>query len=279
MCLYIASLNSGSNGNCYYIGNDDEAILIDAGISCREIEKRMKRLGLLMNKVKAVFISHEHSDHICGVTVLSRKYKLPVYITEATLQYSGLMIEQNLVRIFNAEEPVNIGKLSIIPFVKFHDASDPHSFMIECNKIQIGIFTDIGVACEKIIKFFKQCHAVFLEANYDEQMLEAGRYPYHLKKRIRSTVGHLSNNAALQLFLEHRSPFLSHLILSHLSKNNNRPELVSELFNQYAGATKIVVASRYKETNIFQIEGGHINSVIQFHKPLVQKEQLQLTLF
>src|SRR6476660_3217303 len=131
MCVCIASLNSGSNGNCYYIGNDEEAVLIDAGISCRETEKRMRRLGLLMQKVKAIFVSHEHIDHISGITILSKKYQLPVYITDTTLQHSGLMIEQHLLHPFATEKIIHIGKLCITPFLKFHDAHDPHSFLIE----------------------------------------------------------------------------------------------------------------------------------------------------
>src|ERR1700709_1437393 len=98
MSLFITSLNSGSNGNCYYVGNEREAVLVDAGISCRETEKRMKRLCLSMQKVKAVFISHEHSDHISGLTVLSKKYNLPVYITPATLQSSKLSLQHDLVK-------------------------------------------------------------------------------------------------------------------------------------------------------------------------------------
>src|SRR5437868_3422679 len=104
MSLFIASLNSGSNGNCYYIGNDKEAVLVDAGISCREIEKRMKRLGLSMEKVKAIFISHEHSDHIRGLEVTSRKFQLPVYITKGTLQNSSLNLDPKLVRDFKRHE-------------------------------------------------------------------------------------------------------------------------------------------------------------------------------
>ena len=106
MSLFISSLNSGSNGNCYYIGNDNEAILIDAGISCRETERRMKRLNLGMDKVKAVFISHEHTDHISGVQVLSRRYQLPVYITAATQRMGNLHLEKKLVRRFKADQPV-----------------------------------------------------------------------------------------------------------------------------------------------------------------------------
>src|SRR5215831_6196152 len=133
MCLYIASLNSGSNGNCYYIGNDNEAVLIDAGISCRETEKRMKRLGLPMNRVKAIFVSHEHIDHISGLPVLSKKFQLPVYITSNTLQFSGLALEQHLINSFCAYQMVKIGELSVMAFPKFHDACDPHSFIVSFN--------------------------------------------------------------------------------------------------------------------------------------------------
>src|ERR1700743_638834 len=122
MSLFITSLNSGSNGNCYYIGNKREAILVDAGISCRETEKRMARLGLSMHKVKAIFISHEHSDHIRGVEVLAKKYDIPVYITELTHVHGKLFFSPHLVNRFVANVPVTIGGLQITAFRKFHDA-------------------------------------------------------------------------------------------------------------------------------------------------------------
>jgi len=253
MSIFIASLNSGSNGNCYYIGNNTEAVLIDAGLSCRETEKRMKRLGLSMSIVRAIFVSHEHSDHITGVPGLAKKYQLPVYITSPTLLSSGLPIEKKLVNPFQAHKSIPIGALSVTPFPKFHDASDPHSFMVSGNKINIGIFTDIGSPCTQVISHFKKCHAAFLEANYCEDMLMNGRYPQFLKDRISSEHGHLSNTQALNLFLKHKGKQLSHLILSHLSKNNNRPELVDRLFNEQAGHVRIVVASRYKETPVYCI--------------------------
>lgn len=257
MSLFIASLNSGSNGNCYYIGNETEAILVDAGIPCSEIERRMQRLGLNMQNVKAIFVSHEHTDHISGVRVLSKKYKLPVYITLVTQRFGKLKLEKNLARTFTSLEQIVIGNLSITAFPKFHDAADPYSFIISCNQIKVGVFTDIGTPCENLIHHFKQCHAAFLEANYDDTMLEKGSYPYFLKSRIRGGKGHLSNKQALELFIAHKPSFMSHLLLSHLSKNNNCPDLVKQLFDQYAGNIKMIIASRYEETAVFHIHNSN----------------------
>ncbi len=252
MSLFIASLNSGSNGNCYYIGNGSEAVLVDAGISCRETERRMANLGLTMEQVKAVFISHEHTDHISGLPVLAKKYQLPVYISAATLGNSRMNLPQELVRDFTAAH-VNVGALRVTPFAKLHDAADPYSFIIEGNGVKIGVLTDIGKACKQVVHYFKQCHAVFLESNYDEQMLEEGNYPRHLQNRIRGGKGHLSNNEALELFAMHRAPHLSHLLLSHLSQSNNRPELVLDLFRPFADELTIAVASRYQESPVYHI--------------------------
>jgi len=257
MSLFIASLNSGSNGNCYYVGNDQEAILVDAGISCRETEKRMQRIGLSMQKVKAIFVSHEHSDHINGIPVLAKKYNLPVYITEATMHHGGLQLNKEQVQSFRPYEPVHIGELAIKAFPKFHDAAEPHSFIVSGKEINIGVFTDIGAACDHVILHFQKCHAAFLEANYDEDMLENGRYPRHLKNRIRGGHGHLSNKQALELFIKYKPSFMSHLLLSHLSQDNNSPQLVQNLFNAHAGNTQIIVASRFEETEVYQIIKNH----------------------
>ena len=268
MSLYITSLNSGSNGNCYYVGNRTDAVLIDVGISCRETEKRMKKLGLSMKTVKAIFVSHEHGDHIKGVSTLANKYSLPVYITADTSKHGPILI-RHLSKSFNADEPVSIGELMITPFTKQHDAGDPHSFIISYKRITVGVFTDIGIACEQVIRYFKQCHAAFLETNYDEAMLENGRYPLHLKNRIRGGQGHLSNRQALELFMAHRSPSLSHVFLSHLSKENNSPELVTELFAKYAGDTNIIVASRYEPTDIYTISNSKgEDALTPFIKPV-----------
>lgn len=275
MSLFITSLNSGSNGNCYYVGNDHEAVLIDAGISCRETEVRMKRLGLSMRKVKAIFISHEHSDHISGVSVLSKKYQLPVYVTPDTKRGGRLNLKDHLSFSFNAYEPVTIGNLSVIPFPKNHDASDPHSFVVASDSVKVGVFTDIGSPCEHVIRNFKQCHAVFLESNYDEEMLETGRYPIQLKNRIRDGKGHLSNKQALDLFLQHRPSFMSHLLLSHLSAENNSQKIVKDLFQSNSGDnTKIIIASRNKETKLY-----HIRQTTKKEDVMITSSYSQLSLF
>jgi len=273
--MFIASLNSGSNGNCYYVGNHHEAVLVDVGISCREVERRMKRLSLNMAKVKAIFVSHEHSDHIKGIAVLSRKYSLPVYITPGTLQYAYLGLAPEQVIYLEAFNDVQIGSLNVRTFPKLHDANDPHSFVISCDGINVGIFTDLGDVCEQLTTHFKQCHAAFLEANYDEAMLSNGRYPWFLKNRISGGKGHLSNTKALQLFNNHRAAHLTHLLLAHLSKDNNDPQLVQELFSQHANGVHVTVASRYEESQVF-----HITGKLVVAEPLPNHpDQLQYALF
>ncbi|MBK9381421.1 MAG: MBL fold metallo-hydrolase [Chitinophagaceae bacterium] len=279
MSLYITSLNSGSNANCYYIGNNNEAVLIDAGLSCRETEKRMKQLELPMERVKAIFISHEHADHITGLAGISKKYQLPVYITDSTLARSNMPVEPQLVNSFKDAKPITIGNLAITAFKKSHDASDPHSFMVAGHGVNVGVITDIGYACKRVIKYFSQCHAVFLESNYCDDMLRNGNYPYHLQKRISSDEGHLSNAQALELFQQYQSADLRLLILSHLSKNNNKPELVEAMFNQHAGSTQIVVASRYEASPVFCIEGIAVTTAAKPKRRMIIKDERQLSLF
>ena len=274
MALFVTSLNSGSNGNCYYIGNGTDAVLIDVGISCRETEKRMGQLGLSMKTVKAIFVSHEHTDHIKGVSTLANKYKLPVYITDATAKQGPGLI-RHLSQTFKADVPVTIGELLVTAFVKEHDAADPHSFVINYNGINVGVFTDIGISCARVIKYFNKCNACFLEANYDENLLENGRYPLHLKNRIRGGQGHLSNTQAHDLFITHRSPAMSHLILSHLSKENNTPQLVQQLFTATAAGVEIIIASRYEATPVYTITTNDLQKQV-FHKMI---KPVQLGLF
>lgn len=274
MSLKIASLNSGSNGNCYYIGNNDDAVLIDAGISCRETERRLKLLGIAISSIRAIIVSHEHSDHISGIEVLHKKHGIPVYITAKTLRNSRLRLQEEAVRFFNSNDGFAIGNLFIQSFGKHHDACEPNSFTVSCGNKTIGIFTDIGRVCTQLSSHFRRCDAVFLESNFDEEMLETGRYPFHLKKRIRGGNGHLSNTEALELFKTHQSPQLRLLILSHLSHNNNCPQLVANLFEKHAAPhTQVVVASRFCATQLFTVSEPTTNV-----QPALQTA-LQLAMF
>ena len=273
MCLSVASLNSGSNGNCYYLASENAAVLIDVGISCKEIEKRMQRLGLSMQKIKAVFITHEHTDHVYGLASFLKKYPLPVYITNKTLQ--KIYVPQNLAYSFNTHTAITINDLIITAFPKLHDAADPCSFVVTCNNITVGIFTDIGLPCNNVINYFKQCNAAFLEANYDAAMLHKGGYPFVLKKRISGGYGHLSNTEALELFIKHKASFMTHLFLSHLSYNNNTPEIAETLFNTHAEGVQVILASRFKETDVHLINSNHQQFIKPYIKPL-KPTQLKL---
>ena len=251
MSLSIASINSGSNGNCYYFGNSSDAILIDAGLSCKEIEKRLARLNLSLESVKAVFISHEHSDHIFGVAGIHKKYNTPFYMASETWNSGNLKIPYNSI---NSLQPIQIGSLTVLPFPTSHDAANPHMYTVTSGNITAGVFTDLGYACNHVKEHFSNCHAAFLESNYDDTLLENGYYPEFLKNRIRSERGHLSNLQALEIFKNYKSDNLSHLFLSHLSKENNSAEKVLELFNKASDHTQVFVAERTRNSELIHLD-------------------------
>jgi phosphoribosyl 1,2-cyclic phosphodiesterase len=209
------------------------------------------------------------------VSVLSKKYQIPVYITHETLESSRLRLRRHLIHNFSTYVPVRVGDLTITALPTNHDACDPHNFVVSDDKVNVGVFTDIGRACEHVTRQFRQCHAAFLESNYDEMMLETGSYSTMLKRRIRGGQGHLSNTQALQLFLRHRPAFMSHLFLSHLSAENNSPEIVRGLFSRSAGRTEIIVASRYEESAVIRVVNRD-----HFTRPVIPPvKAFQLALF
>ncbi|WP_438946500.1 MBL fold metallo-hydrolase [Sediminibacterium sp.] len=281
MSLQIASLNSGSNGNSYYIGNEEDAVLIDIGLSLRETEIRMKQLGLSLQKVKAIFISHEHTDHIRGLSTVANKYKIPIYITPETAK-GGPKLIRHLSKNFTANQPIIVGQqhlsdnqIMVTPFQKEHDAADPHSFVVSYQGIHIGVITDIGIACNRVSHYFQQCHAAFLESNYDEVMLRNGRYSQPLKDRITNGQGHISNRQALDLFRNYRPKNMSHLLLSHLSKENNHPDLALQNFLPHANETEVLIASRYGPSPVITInpESRHSLELLRTISPAPKPKQ------
>lgn len=249
--IEICAIASGSNGNCYYIGNEKDAVLVDAGISCKQILKRIKEKKLRPEIIKGIFISHEHSDHLRGARVLAKRLNCPVYITVRTYKATYRNLQPDYPRFFNPGDTIQIGTFTIYPFLKSHDASEPCSFRIEGDGKNIGVFTDIGEPCNNVQKHFALCDAVFLESNYDEQMLQEGSYPYILKKRIASSTGHLSNNQALKLLRESASANMKCVFLSHLSAENNTPDLALLNCQSLSSKFEIRLTSRFGPTEIF----------------------------
>lgn len=251
--IKICALASGSNGNCYYIGNESEAILVDAGINCKQILKRMEEKNLDPRKIKAIFISHEHSDHVRGVRVLGKKLDIPSYMTKGTFDSLYYTNQPSAVRYIVPDESVRIGSFIIHPFLKNHDGSEPASFRIESGGVNIGVFTDIGTPCNNVTSHLSKCQALFLETNYDEKMLWEGSYPYHLKKRIFSDVGHLSNKQAFELLDSYAGGKLECVFLSHLSAENNTPQKAFMELEPLAARFKIILTSRVESAEVYEL--------------------------
>jgi phosphoribosyl 1,2-cyclic phosphodiesterase len=220
----VCMLASGSRGNAIYISTGTTSVLIDAGLSGVEIERRLRSRGLCPENLDALIVSHEHADHIHGVGVLSRKYGLPVYMNADTQKAAYRLGKVNSVKPFNCSTPFMINTLSIYPFPISHDAADPVGFTMDQSGIKIGIATDLGVATALVKEHLKGCALLVLEANHDPEMLTQGPYPWPLKQRIKSRVGHLANEDTHDLLQELQHDRLEHVVLAHLSETNNTPE-------------------------------------------------------
>lgn len=222
--LLACVLASGSKGNSIYVAGGSTAILIDAGLSGVQIERRMASRGLSPGDLKAIIVSHEHNDHVSGVGVLSRRYRLPVYINAPTLENAaGQLGKLHDTVHFTCGREFRIGDLQIHPFSVSHDAGDPSCFSVAQNGRKIGIATDLGISGALVREHLKSCHALILEANHDAEMLKNGPYPWPLKQRIMSRHGHLSNDAVSALLAELYHSDLEHVVLAHLSEQNNTP--------------------------------------------------------
>lgn len=252
--IEICALASGSNGNCYYIGNNTDAVLIDAGISTKQILLRMQQRQLQPTKLRALFITHEHSDHSLGARVLSNKLGIPVYYTQGTYEALRMEVRAANAHFFTAGDIITIGQFSVHSFAKNHDAAEPCSFRVEYEQKSVGVFTDIGEACENVQSNLNLCRAVFLESNYDQQMLWNGAYPYHLKQRVASTVGHLSNDQSLDLVKSHAGDDLEYIFLSHLSKENNTPQKAYQNFAELKTRFNVQLTSREEATEVFVLK-------------------------
>jgi len=219
---------SGSSGNCVYVGCGYTHILVDAGLSGRGIETGLKALGVSGRQLSAILVTHEHTDHIAGVGVMSRRYGLPVYATPKTWRYferHGVLgeISPALIRTVEPEAPFIIGGFQIVAFNIPHDASQPVGYSLYTPDRKVTVATDIGEPTDTIRGHISGSDIVLIECNHDLEMLKNGRYPKPLKERISGSRGHLSNDAAGKLLSEVATDNLRHVFLGHLSEENNRP--------------------------------------------------------
>lgn len=228
MALRFCSLSSGSSGNCQYIETDKVRVLIDAGLSGRKIENLLKSIGVDPNTIDFMLVTHEHGDHIKGIGILSRRYNIPIYANDATwksmLGQIGEVKGENILS-FKTDSEFELGDLGILPFKVSHDASEPVGYNFYYKNVKVSLVTDTGYVSDDIKKRIKDSDLLMIESNHDVEMLKMGKYPWFLKKRILGANGHLSNEAAGHLLTEVLNCKNEKILLAHLSKENNFPEL------------------------------------------------------
>ncbi len=225
--LQVCTLASGSSGNAIYVGTEDKKILVDAGLSGKEINKRLKEINLGVKELDLILITHEHSDHIKGAGVLARRCNIPLYATEGTWEASADKLGKidKDCRCVIDTKGFSIGSCDIKPFPIPHDAREPVGYTIASRTAKVAIATDMGEITNEVMSEIKDSNLVILESNHDLEMLKIGPYPWSLKKRVMSTKGHLSNDDAGAGVVELVKNSVSCILLAHLSKDNNVPEL------------------------------------------------------
>lgn len=256
--MRVTALSSGSAGNCFYVENDKSAILIDAGINAKNINGRLSSLKLSPEKIKAIFITHEHIDHIRGVNVFARQLNIPIYATKGTIKNSFLCSDEKLINSIKKDETIHINGMKIESFPKSHKAAEPVSFSISSKDKKVSVITDLGYSCDNVNSAISSSDFLFLESNHDIEMLKNGPYPYFLKNWIKGDSGHLSNNQASLSVLEYGNSKLKNIVLSHLSKVNNAPEVALKTFNSLLKERKNFTAKthislEHEPTHLFKV--------------------------
>ena len=231
--MRLCSIASGSSGNCIYIGSDKTHLLVDTGISKKKIEEGLAHLELDGENISGILITHEHSDHINGLGVMSRKFGIPIYATEGTISTIKNAknlgaIDEELFRVIRADEKMILKDITVNPMRISHDAADPVAYRFQHGKKRMAIATDLGMYDEYTVESLKGMDVLFLEANHDVNMLQVGPYPYYLKQRILGKRGHLSNETSGKLLSRLMHDGLKAVCLGHLSKENNLEELAYE---------------------------------------------------
>lgn len=265
--MRLCSIASGSSGNCVYVGSDATHLLVDVGISGKRTEAGLRELGLTGRDIDGILITHEHSDHISGLGVLARKYGIPIYATHGTIRamknISGLEgLDDSLFHEVWEDKKLILKDLTVNPMHISHDAAQPVGYRISYGDKKVAVCTDLGIYNDYTVECLKGMDAILLEANHDVNMLQVGPYPYYLKQRILGDRGHLSNENSGRLLCRVLHDGLQAVLLGHLSKENNLPELAYESVrmeinmgdNPYrAGDFDIRVAKRSDVTPVVHI--------------------------
>lgn len=265
--MRMCSIASGSSGNCIYAGSSQTHLLVDTGISKKRIEEGLCELDIKGEDLDGILITHEHSDHIQGLGVFSRKYHVPIYATKGTIQGIKSLrslgaMPGELLHEIEVDHTFTLGDIDIHPFAISHDAKEPCGYRMECGKKKVAVATDLGTYNSYIVDNLKNLNAILLEANHDIHMLEVGPYPYPLKRRVMGDRGHLSNELSGRLLCDILHDNLEHVMLGHLSKENNYAELAYETVklevtlgdNPYRGEDiRLQVAKRDRMSDIITV--------------------------
>ncbi len=257
--IKFCNLYSGSTGNCTFVSCNNTNILIDAGVSCLKVSKALAEINMSLENIDAIIISHEHIDHTKGITNICKKYSIPVYASIKTWNaLESLSVQSGCREFFTPEEEFTIGDLKVFPFSIPHDAVDPCAFSIYGDGKKLTIATDMGHITDKILAQMENSDILLLESNYDKETLKCSSYPFFLKQRIEGNLGHLSNEVASKAICHLCQNGVSHVILGHLSKENNFPELayqtvLNELQLNHVNSYDLSVANRDKVDEVLEL--------------------------
>jgi phosphoribosyl 1,2-cyclic phosphodiesterase len=252
MGVSVSVLASGSRGNCTVVRSSSTGILVDAGISCREIFKRMKAIGDDPRSLSALVLTHEHSDHVYGLAVLARKLNIPFFMTAGTHQaWQKAIRDENgespslpKLELFSAGRGFRVGDIDIMPFTIPHDAADPVGFAMRAEGVKVALATDLGYVPASVRDHLRGCDVLVMESNHDLEMLRVGPYPWSVKQRVMSRVGHLSNDALAEFFASDYDGGATYVVLAHLSEQNNHPEIARRAAEQALGARRSLLHNR-----------------------------------
>ena len=243
MAVSWTVLGSGSGGNCTVVASSRTQILVDAGFSCRETLRRMRLAGLDPEATDAILITHEHTDHVAGIERLARVLKVPVYMTAGTREgwqrylrdQVGTRTKVTRIESFPPGVGFTVGDIQVLPFTIPHDAADPVGFTLGIEGVKAALVTDLGCVPANVVEHLRGCDVLMIESNHDLEMLRVGPYPWPVKQRVLSRVGHLSNEALAEFLRQHYDGSATYLILAHLSEQNNHPEIARRAAEQGLG--------------------------------------------